>query len=165
MTRAGASTWKPVALALAAAILASTLGALATDLGPWYYGLRKPPWQPPDWLFGPVWTTIYALGALAAMIGWRRAPDRAQARRLALLFGVNLLLNVAWSVLFFRLQRPDLALYEVTLLWASIATLMVILWPYARLASLLLLPYLAWVSFAAVLNLAIVRLNAPFPGL
>jgi translocator protein len=165
VTAAAASAWKPVLLALLGAVLASGLGALATDIGPWYYGLEKPAWQPPDWLFGPVWTTIFALTALAAVIGWRRAPDRGSRRRMALLFGVNLLLNVGWSLIFFRLQRPDLALLEVTLLWASIATLMVILWPYARVASLLLLPYLAWVSFASMVNLAVVRLNAPFPGL
>jgi translocator protein len=165
VTAAAASAWKPVLLALLGAVLASAPSALATDIGPRYYGLEKPAWQPPDWLFGPVWTTIFALTALAAVIGWRRAPDRGSRRRMALLFGVNLLLNVGWSLIFFRLQRPDLALLEVTLLWASIATLMVILWPYARVASLLLLPYLAWVSFASMVNLAVVRLNAPFPGL
>lgn len=164
MTRAGSVTWKPVALALLGAALASILGALATDLSPWYYQLHKPSWQPPDWLFGPVWTTIFAAAVIAALIAWRKAPDRASRVRVAQAFVVNLVLNVAWSLLFFRLRRPDFALVEVTLLWSSIAALIVLMWPYSRMSSALLLPYLAWVSFAAFLNLSIVRLNAPFPG-
>lgn len=80
-------------------------------------------------------------------------------------FAVNVLLNVAWSLLFFRLQRPDYALVEVTLLWASIATLMVVMWPYSRTSSALLVPYIVWVTFASFLNLGIVQLNAPFAGL
>jgi translocator protein len=164
VTRARASSWKPIACALLAATLTSALGALATDLGAWYYALRKPSWQPPDWLFGPVWTTIFALAAIAGWLAWRKAPDRAHRSRMVLAFAVNFVLNVAWSVLFFRLQRPDFALLEVGLLWSSIATLMVIMWGYSRTSSALLVPYLVWVSFASVLNLSIAQLNAPFAG-
>lgn len=153
---------KPVAVAGGIAILVSAGGALLTSLGPWYYALKRPHWQPPDWLFGPVWTTIFILATLAAVLSWQRARSSAQRRRIVLLFALNIAFNLLWSLLFFRLQRPDLALYEVPLLWLSIAALMIGLWPLSRVAASVLLPYLVWVSFAATLNLAIVRLNAPF---
>ena len=164
MNAAPRNTWRPALVALAAAVGASAAGRLATDIGPWYQALAKPSWQPPDWLFGPVWTTIYVLGVIAATLAWRRAPAATARRHLLAAFAVNLLLNVAWSVLFFRLQRPDLALGGVCLLWLSIAVLIFLVWPWSRLASLLLVPYLAWVGFAAFLNLTIVQLNAPFAG-
>ncbi|MEO8010785.1 MAG: TspO/MBR family protein [Dokdonella sp.] len=157
-------TWRPVALALLLTVVVSVVGALTTDIGAWYYALQKPSWQPPDWLFGPVWTTIFALAATSAILAWRRAPDSGSRRRMVILFIVNMILNVGWSLLFFRLQRPDYAFYEVALLWSSIVTLMVIMWPYSRASSVLLTPYLLWVSFAAYLNLTIVRLNGPFTG-
>lgn len=160
--RARSGTWKPVAAALAGAVAASVLGALSTDIGPWYYALTKPSWQPPDWLFGPAWTAIFALAALSGVLAWRKAPDRARRTVMLALFAVNLGLNALWSLLFFRLRRPDFALVEVAALWLSIAALMVVMWPYSRTSSGLLLPYIAWVSFAAFLNLTIVRLNAPF---
>jgi tryptophan-rich sensory protein len=156
--------WRPALAAFAAAIGASIAGRLATDLGPWYRELAKPTWQPPDWAFGPVWTTIYALCVVAATLAWLRAPDGAARRHLLWAFAVNLALNVGWSVLFFRLQRPDWAVAGVGLLWLSIAALIFLVWPWSRLASLLLTPYLAWVGFAAFLNLTIVQLNAPFAG-
>ncbi|MEO7431386.1 MAG: TspO/MBR family protein [Dokdonella sp.] len=151
-------------IALLAAAAASGFGALATDLSAWYYALQKPSWQPPDWLFGPVWTTIFALAALSGLLAWRRAPDATSRRRMLIVFAANVVLNVVWSVLFFRMHRPDFALYEVSLLWSSIVTLMVLMWNYSRTSSLLLTPYLVWVSFASILNLAIIRLNGPFTG-
>jgi tryptophan-rich sensory protein len=164
MTPARGSVAKPAALALLVAVAASALGGLATDVGPWYQALAKPSWQPPDWLFGPVWTTIYAFAVIAATLAWRHAPDTRARRRLVIAFAINLALNLGWSVLFFHLQRPDLALYEVGLLWLSIAALVVIIWPWTRLGAALLLPYLAWVGFAAWLNFTIVQLNGNFPG-
>ena len=162
MTAARARAWQPVAVAGGIAILVSASGALLTQLGPWYYALKRPAWQPPDWLFGPVWTTIFILATLAAVLAWRRAQTAVQRRRVVLLFVLNIAFNLLWSLLFFRLQRPDWALFEVPLLWLSIAALMAGLAPLTRTATRLLLPYLGWVSFAALLNLAIVRLNAPF---
>ncbi len=154
--------WRPMAAAALAAMAVGAMGALTTELGPWYYNLTLPSWKPPDWLFGPAWTLIFGLAAMSGYLSWSRAPrnDLSQARILAL-FAINALLNIAWSVLFFRLHRPDWALLEVTLLWASIVALMVMTYRSSRLASLLLVPYLLWVSFAAVLNLSIVRLNGP----
>jgi tryptophan-rich sensory protein len=155
--------WTPVATAAVAAFTVGALGKLATDLGPWYYALRMPPWKPPDWLFGPAWTVIYALSALAAVSAWWRVRTDAGRFRVLTLFAVNATLGIAWSVLFFSLRHPDWALFEVPFLWASIVALIVGLFPISRPASWLLAPYLIWVSFAAVLNLAVVRLNPDSP--
>jgi tryptophan-rich sensory protein len=152
----------PVLVAAGAAILVASVGATMTDIGPWYQGLAKPSWQPPDWLFGPAWTLIFALAALSAVTAWRDAPDQASREWMVGLFAVNGVLNILWSALFFRLQRPDWALVEVAFLWLSVLALILVLRRYSRTAALLLVPYLAWVAFAAVLNLAVVRLNAPF---
>lgn len=153
---------RPIATAAALALAVAALGASMTDLGPWYQGLRFPPWKPPDWLFGPAWTTIFALAALSASRAWEHAPTLAYRARLLALFLVNGLLNVAWSALFFRLHRPDWAMTEVVLLWASIVVLIVYTWRASPFAALLLLPYLAWVTFATALNWQVVQLNAPF---
>lgn len=154
--------WKPILAAAAAAVGIAALGASATDLGPWYQALVKPAWQPPDWLFGPAWTVIYALAALAGVLAWTNAHGRVSRRRILAAFALNALANVLWSELFFGFQRPDWALAEVGLLWFTIVLLMVVLARHSKTASWLLAPYLAWVSFAALLNLAIVRLNYPF---
>jgi tryptophan-rich sensory protein len=154
--------WKPVAVAALAAAAVAALGVSATDLGPWYYGLRKPSWQPPDWLFGPAWTLIYALVAMAGVFAWRGARDGRLRAKIITFFGANALVNVLWSELFFHFQRPDLALGEVVVFWLSILALIFVVQPASSTASLLLVPYIAWVTFAAALNLAVVRLNAPF---
>ena len=152
----------PVWIAAASAVAVAMLGALMTDLGPWYAALRQPAWKPPDWVFGPVWTTIFSLAAIAGVNGWRRAPDRESRERMLLLFAANAFLNVLWSLLFFRLHRPDWALIEVPLLWLSVLALIVLLARFARLAACLLVPYLIWVAIAALLNWQTVRLNGPF---
>jgi tryptophan-rich sensory protein len=154
--------WRPIAAAAVAAMAVAALGASATDLGPWYQSLVKPSWQPPDWLFGPAWTLIYALAALSAALAWSAARDSRSRTRIVALFALNALLNVTWSELFFGLQRPDWALAEVGFLWLSILLLIVVLRRHSATASWLLVPYLAWVTFAAILNLAVVRLNYPF---
>ena len=154
--------WKPVLVAAAVAIFIGALGGSLTDTGPWYQNLRKPSWQPPDWLFGPAWTLIFALATVSAAYAWRNAQNRVQRDWVIVLFALNGFLNVLWSTLFFAMQRPDWALIEVSFLWASILLPMIVFWRFAKPASLYLLPYLAWVSFAAFLNLTVVRLNAPF---
>ncbi len=137
-------------------------GAYLTDLTPWYRNLRKPSWQPPDWLFGPAWSVILALASWSLYLSWRDAPDSGSATVVALLFLWNGAANLLWSPLFFRWRRPDWALYEVPVLWLSILVPIILLAPINWFASLLLWPYLVWVTFAAYLNLTIVRLNAPF---
>ena len=146
-------------------IVVAGAGAFLTELSPWYRALRKPSWQPPDWLFGPAWTVILALASVSAYPGLAATRRTATAGCWSMaLFVANGVLNLLWSPLFFKLRRPDWALWEVPLLWLSILVPIVLLAPISRTASLLLLPYLLWVSFAAFLNLTIVRLNAPFAG-
>lgn len=164
MSAARSRLWLPVLGAAAAAILVATLGATMTDLGPWYQALEKPSWQPPGWLFGPAWTVIFALAAAAGVIAWRKAPTEAQREWVIGLFAINGTLNVVWSVLFFRLQRPDWALIEVVFLWLSVLLLIVFFWRFAKMSSYLLVPYILWVTFAGILNWEIVRLNGPFGG-
>jgi tryptophan-rich sensory protein len=154
--------WKPVLIAATITIFIAGLGGTLTDTGPWYQNLRKPSWQPPDWLFAPAWTMIFALATVSAVCAWRNARNRMQREWVVGLFALNGFLNVLWSTLFFSLRRPDWALIEVVFLWLSVLLPIVVFWRRARPASLYLVPYLAWVSFAAFLNLAVVRLNAPF---
>jgi translocator protein len=145
-----------------AAVFVAALGAAMTDLSPWYYSLVQPSWAPPDWLFGPAWTLIFGLTAYAAYLYWVGDTDNVRRRRGLMLFALNGMLNVLWSFLFFKMKRPDWALLEIPLLWISILALMVWVAPASRLASGLLVPYLAWVAFAGYLNRAVVQLNAPF---
>jgi translocator protein len=156
----GGSLPRTIAVAAGAAIVVALLGGLVTDTGPWYQALKKPSWQPPAWAFGPAWTLIFTLITASGVMAWRRAADNRTRSWLISFFAINGVLNVAWSVVFFGLKRPDLAVVEVALLWASIVLLVVFIWRISRTASLLLLPYLAWVSFAAVLNFVVARLNA-----
>lgn len=152
----------PLLVAALCAVLVAAVGGALTEIGPWYAGLVKPPFQPPDWAFGPAWTLIFALCAVAGALAWQRAPDaRARSQALAL-FAVNAVLNVVWSLLFFKLRRPDWALYEVVLLWLSILALIWFCGRYAPAIRWLLAPYLAWVTFATAVNAGVVRLNGPF---
>ncbi len=155
--------WTPIIVAAGAAIFLGLFGGLMTPIGPWYRELNKPDWQPPDWLFGPAWTVILGLWAWSAEIAWNATADGDARTSVVILFGVNALFHALWSPLFFRARRPDLALIEVVFLWASLVALVAGLWPISPKASLLIVPYLLWVSFAAWLNLTIVRLNRPFP--
>ncbi len=152
----------PVAVATAAALCVAALGATITDLGPWYQALAKPGWNPPDVLFPIGWTVIYALITIAGITAWRAAPTAATSEWIIGLFALNGFLNISWSLIFFRLQRPDWAFYELTLLWLLIAVLIVFCGRFSKAAAALLLPYLAWVTFAGALNWAVVQLNAPF---
>lgn len=149
-------------MAFALSYATAGIGAALTDLGPWYFALKQPSWKPPDAAFGIIWTTIFTLCAISGWLAWQAASTPALRRRVAGLFGVNALLNILWSALYFKLQRPDLALFEVVFLWLSIVALIVGLWCLSRWASLLLVTYVLWVSIAAVLNLETVLLNGPF---
>lgn len=152
----------PIAVAIFAAIAVAITGGAMTDIGPWYEGLTKPPLNPPDWLFGPAWTLIYALAVIAGVKGWRAARTSRDRAWLLSLFFINAVLNILWSFLFFTVKRPDWALAEVATLWLSVLVLIIFLFRLSKTASGVLVPYLAWVSFAAYLNVDIVRLNGPF---
>jgi translocator protein len=139
---------------------AAGIGALFTDpsVNGWYQQLRKPGWTPPDYVFGPVWSALYLAMAIAGWLVWRNRGLRG-ARIPLVAFGIQLALNVAWSALFFGLRSPAAAFFDIWLLWSAILVTIILFWPISHLAGLLLVPYLGWVSFAAVLNLAIWRLN------
>jgi tryptophan-rich sensory protein len=154
------STFIPIGVAL----FLGVAGGLLTEIGPWYRDLRKPKLNPPNWLFGPAWTLILGLAAWSAIIAWDAASDVAEQRLVILLFGANALLHLLWSPLFFKLKRPDWALLEVVLLWASLVALVVGLAPISQPRAYLIWPYLLWVSFAAWLNWRIVRLNPRHDG-
>ena len=148
-----------ITFAVAWVVAVAGMGGWLTRLDEWYYELDKPPWQPPDWLFGPAWTTIFLCAAVALVVAWRAAPEPGA---ILAVYIVNGLLNMIWSFLFFRLHRPDIALLETIGLWLSIVAIMVVIAPHAGAWTMLLLPYLLWVTFAFVLNAAIVRRNRPF---
>ena len=158
-------------MAVAAVCVTAVLGTggALTTIGPWYDSLEVPRWQPPGWMFGPVWTVIGTLTGIAAVRSWREAETRAERRRLIALFSLNGALNILWSALFFKLRRPDLSLIETVPLWLSILALILGL-PRGRRplaasrTTWLLVPYLVWVAIAATLNRAVVLLNPPFSG-
>ena len=151
-----------VAVALAWVTVVSLIGQRLTDLGPWYQGLRQPPWKPPDWAFGVIWTSVFALIVASGVMAWRRCQTRITRVWLLALWGLNSILHMLWSLLFFTLKRPDWSMLEIPFLWISIAAIMVFSWRLSRIASLLLVPYIVWVTIAALLNLANVQLNGPF---
>jgi translocator protein len=138
---------------------AAGIGSLLTtpSLRPWYEGLSKPRWNPPNWLFGPVWTILFLAMAVAAWLVWRKAGVTAAPMQL---FLTQLVLNVAWSALFFRLRSPGLAFTEIVVLWFAILVTTIEFWRAVPAAGWLLLPYLIWVGYATALNFSIWRLNA-----
>lgn len=142
---------------VAACLLAASSGSIFRP-GAWYEQLEKPSWRPPNWLFAPVWMVLYAMIAISGWLVWREAGFAGATLPLAI-YGVQLLLNAAWSAVFFGLRRPDLAFFEIVLLWLSIVLVIVTFWPIHALAAWLLVPYLAWASFAGALNWSIWRLN------
>jgi tryptophan-rich sensory protein len=146
--------------AVAVCLGTGALGAWLTADGvrDWYPGLNKPAWTPPDWVFGPVWTLLYLLMAVAAWLVWLRADARAARPALGLFLG-QLVLNAGWSGLFFALHSPGLAFAEILVLWPAIAATLVSFARVSRLAAGLLVPYLLWVTYAAALNGAIWVMN------
>jgi tryptophan-rich sensory protein len=128
--------------------------------GDWYARLRKPRWRPPNWLFGPAWAVLYIMIATAGFYVWQ-----AEGVGLALgVYAVQLLFNAAWSGLFFGLRRPDIGFYGLVALWLSILGCIVVFAPVSATAMWLMVPYLAWVSFAGVLNWTLWQMNGPRPA-
>jgi benzodiazapine receptor len=124
----------------------------------WYQNLKKPGWNPPNKLFAPVWSALYLLMAAAAWLVWRGYGFSLAILPLAL-YVVQLLLNASWTWTFFGLHRPGAALADIILLWVFILVTLTLFWQFEPLAGALLIPYLAWVSFAAYLNWTIWRMN------
>lgn len=152
----------PAAVASVAALAVAMLGATITDLGPWYQSLEKPDWTPPGPAFGIIWTVVFALTAMAGITAWSKAPTGRAADWVISLFALNGFLNILWSLLFFRMQRPDWAFAELLLLWMSIGVLIIFCSRISKPSALLLLPYLAWVTAAGALNWSVIELNGPF---
>jgi tryptophan-rich sensory protein len=136
-------------------------GALFTApaIPTWYAGLHKPALNPPMWVFGPVWTTLYLLMGIAAFLVWRRIGERPEVKAALVIYALQLLLNAIWSPGFFALHAPGAALVIISLLWVAIVATIWKFYPISRAASYLLIPYLLWVSFASYLNFSIWRLN------
>ena len=149
---------------LVATFAAGSVGAIASARAATFYGqLSQPAWAPPAWLFGPVWSALYLFMAVAAWLVWRRHGFHG-ARSALWLFIIQLFANALWTWLFFVLHRGALSLAEIALLWLLIAATISAFWPLQRLAALLLVPYLAWVSFASALTLSLWRLNPSVLG-
>jgi benzodiazapine receptor len=135
-------------------------GAITAPAIPvWYATLAKPAFNPPPWVFSVVWPVLFLAMAVAGWLVWRRAGHVGQARGPLALFAIQLALNLLWSALFFGLEAPGAALIEIVFLWLAIAATLIAFWRIDRIAGLLFVPYLAWVSFAVVLTAAIWRLN------
>lgn len=150
------SAWKYV-VCFAAAGAAMSVGAFVRP-DAWYAALEKPALTPPNWIFGPVWTTLYVLMAIAAGRVWSKTSGAAVTAPLGLYFA-QLLLNGLWSILFFGWHRPDLAFYDLVGLWLCIVAMLVAFFRKDRLAGAILVPYVLWVSFASYLNFGLWRLN------
>jgi len=133
--------------------------ATARGVADWYPTLTKPSFNPPAWVFGPAWTLLYIMMGVAAFLVWRKGLDVDGVRIALTVFAVQLALNGLWSILFFGMRAPGLALAEIILLWIAIAITTVLFWRVTPTAGVLLLPYLGWVSFATVLNASLWWLN------
>lgn len=150
--------WLALAISFAAVILASALGGLASNSAEGYAQLEQPGFAPPSWVFGPTWTLLYALMAIAAWLVWRTGPS-PETRRALTLYGVQLVLNAAWTPLFFGLGWRGVAFAELSVLLVVLIGTVVMFWRRSALAGALLLPYLAWSAFALCLNFAVWQLN------
>lgn len=157
--------WIRSPLRLVAAVLlcnlAGILGSLVTITGEgsWYASIQKPPFNPPGFIFGPVWTILYILMGISLYLVWMEGTSRREVRIALSVFGLQLGLNFLWSFLFFGLQSPFLGLVEIILLWLCIVATIVLFSRIRRTAALLLIPYLVWVSFATFLTYSIWILN------
>jgi translocator protein len=159
MTKAGLM---PIVVAGSLALITAVVGGTITVIDSWYFSLQQPDWAPPAFAFPIIWIAIFAMAAIAGVLAWERAPTRRDVEITIGLFALNGFLNLSWSFIFFRLQRPDFAFYELIALWLSIAALILFCGRFSRTSALLLLPYLIWVSIAGTLNYQIIALNGPF---
>lgn len=155
--------WIALAFSLGIALGVGALGAWTTEpnVSVWYAGLNRPAFAPPHWLFGPVWTVLYILMAVAAWLVWLQR-DAQKIRGALSWYFLQLLLNLGWSFVFFGMHRPDLAFLDILILWLAIGITFLLFRKVRPAAGYLFLPYWLWVSFAAVLNFAFWRLN---PGI
>jgi len=142
-------------------LVVGSAGSLVTSTGSgsWYESLEKPAFTPPDWVFAPVWTTLFILMGIALYLVWESGTERRDVQIALIVFGVQLALNVLWSFLFFGMESPLLGLVDIVLLWIMIAVTIVLFYQIRKSAAYLLLPYIVWVSIATALNYSIYVLN------
>ena len=149
-------------LAVGVSFCASFVGSAATFSGDsftWYDSLKKPVFTPPGWVFGPAWTILYLMMGIAAFLVWQKGGPKSHVRVALACFVVQLILNAAWSVIFFGFHSAGWALFDIILLWLAIIATVISFWRVDRVSAGLLLPYIVWVSFAVVLNAGIYLLN------
>ncbi len=153
----GVKEWIGLLVSLVVCFAVAGLGAFATtpNIPTWYATLNKPSWNPPNWVFGPVWTLLYGLMAISVWLVWKRDGWNTAVT----IFAIQLALNLAWSFIFFGFHQTGLAFWEIVLLWLAIAATILMFFQVSTVAASLLIPYLLWVSFAAALNFTIWRLN------
>jgi len=153
--------WASLALFTLCVVIAASVGGLFTRSGvaEWYQSIHKPVWTPPDWLFGPVWTVLYASMAIAAWLVWLSRGHKPVLGAMVAFF-VQLALNATWSALFFGLRSPLAGLVDIAFLLGAIAATIILFWRVRIVAGVLIMPYFLWVAFAAALNAAIWRLNS-----
>lgn len=146
-----------LAISIVLPFLASAIGGIftASSVSTWYVELAKPSFNPPSWVFGPVWTVLYLIIGISFYLVWKRKYDKIAFT----IFGVQLVLNALWSVLFFGLKMPFLAFIEIVFLWLSIMLMIFYFYRISRISAYLLIPYVLWVTFAAILNFYIYILN------
>ncbi|MEX1997825.1 MAG: TspO/MBR family protein [Candidatus Andersenbacteria bacterium] len=153
-------------VAIAVSELAGIIGSFVTtpSIPTWYAMLHQPEFSPPNWVFAPVWTTLFLLMGIAAFLVWNKGLGRKDARIALSIFGLQLILNTAWSIIFFGQQNPGLALLEIAVLWLAILATILVFYKISRPAAYLLIPYILWVSFASYLNYSIWALNQDDAG-
>ncbi|MFC2025212.1 TspO/MBR family protein [Chloroflexota bacterium] len=148
-------------VSIATCLCAGAIGSIFTTpaIPTWYATLEKPPFNPPNWLFAPAWTTLYLLMAISAFIIWRRSVNNRQGQKSLIIFLIQLILNALWSAVFFGLESPLYGIIIIIALWAAILLTILMFFRLSLLAGWLLLPYIGWVTFAAILNIYIFILN------
>ncbi|MFA5129363.1 MAG: TspO/MBR family protein [Patescibacteria group bacterium] len=161
---ASGDAWKLI-IAVLACEFVGIAGSVVTSpaIPTWYASLPKSALNPPGWVFGPVWTILFAVMGVSVFLIWRKGLNRKEVKVALVIFAIQLALNALWSILFFGLHNPFLALCEIVILWISILFTMVAFYPISRVAAWLLLPYILWVSFASYLNFAVWQLSSILP--
>ena len=141
--------------------LVGVIGSIFTSpaIPTWYATLNKPSFNPPNWIFAPVWTLLYLSMGISAFLIWEKGINKKEVRIALLIFGSQLILNVLWSYLFFGLKSPSLAFVGIIVLWLAITATIYAFYKISKPAGLILIPYILWVTFAAFLNFSILILN------
>jgi tryptophan-rich sensory protein len=142
-------------------LIAGLIGMIFTSsaIPTWYAGLEKPSFNPPNWIFGPVWTTLYILMGISLYLVWSKGIEKKEVQQGMLFFGIQLFINALWSIIFFGLHQPLIAFIEIIIMWIMILITIIKFYNISKPAAYLLIPYILWVSFASVLNLFITMLN------